>query len=101
MTPDTVIAIAEQIKKQRELVVKLEQALSTMQLSGHQTPITLKIGDLAFPLTELSRETGYAATLIRGREMMMLGAKKAMRATADEAFAVLARLERQLTESVK
>ena len=36
MTPDTVIAIAEQIKKQRELVVKLEQALSTRQLSGHR-----------------------------------------------------------------
>lgn len=61
----------------------LRTKLSKMSLGGHRDDISIsiRVGGETITLAVASnggRESGYSAVLVRGREMILLGAKKAV-----------------------
>lgn len=54
-----------------------------LDCNGHQETISVSVGGRRIELSTLGRETGYASTLIRGREMIHLGAIKIANANVD------------------
>lgn len=83
----------EKIENAMKAVESWEKRLSELQkmyeccgLSGHQNSISVSVDKVgSFPITEITRESGYSAVLVRGREMILLGVKKALAQMIDEA----------------
>jgi hypothetical protein len=84
------------LDKNRGFLETAKADLGRMQLSGHQTSIYVMVGNHKYDLSYLDRSTGYMSELIRGREMLMLGAKKAMRAEVERLAQEVTTIERDL-----
>lgn len=72
-----------QLDRARAEISPLLKSLQACNLTGHQMTISLNVADVGtIALSEMDR--GYMQRLIRGRELIMLGVKKALSAKVDE-----------------
>lgn len=82
---------------------KLEESKhrrALLDFKGHQTDCTVSVMGVMFNLSYLDRETGWASTAIRGREMLILGAQKILNAEIAKAEEVLRKAEVALNDAV-
>lgn len=92
--------------KMRELLNKLDEARKRLEdvlqarehlnLTGHHHDVGVKIGNRVFDISHKTYGSDWNSTIIRGREMMLLGAQKAMNAEIDRCSEVVKDLERQI-----
>lgn len=100
MNIDEIKSLCDKLVKEREELVKLKTKLAMCNLSGHQNNVSVTIqGVGSIYLTEVSRDTGYAARLIRGREMIMLGVKKSLSYMVDQQSDVVKLLEDKISNA--
>jgi hypothetical protein len=79
----------------RAEVPPLEKSLKACNLNGHQMSITVTVADVGtVMLTAMDRS--YMQRLIRGRELIMLGVKKAISAKLDAKLAEILELEQSI-----
>jgi hypothetical protein len=98
MSIDELKKLCDKLDAERKTLSAHRSRLAMCDLSGHQRGITLNIRDLgSIELSEMDR--GYAERLIRGREMIMLGVKKALRAMVDAQAEKVATLERAIADA--
>lgn len=97
MSIDQLKKLCDQLESARKLLAEQEARLSACTL-GHQQQITVNIEGLgAVALTEFDHR--YMSRLIRGREMIMLGVKKALAAMVEAQAERVANLERAISEA--
>lgn len=99
MTTNEIIELCQRLKKEREALSEMKKKLAACNLSGHQKRIKVLIGDgsIAVNVTEMNR--GYSESLIRGREMILLGVKKAIQAAVDEQESLVSRIEEAINSA--
>lgn len=99
MTTNEIIELCQRLKKEREALSEMKKKLAACNLSGHQNRIKVLIGDgsIAVNVTEMNR--GYSESLIRGREMILLGVKKAIQAAVDEQESLVSRIEEAINSA--
>lgn len=100
MTTNEIIELCQRLKKEREALSEMKKKLVACNLSGHQNRIKVLIGDgsIAVNVTETTNR-GYSESLIRGREMILLGVKKAIQAAVDEQESLVSRIEEAINSA--
>jgi len=100
MTIDELKALCDRLKMMRESLAELKLRHAACTLSGHQKSITVEIAGVGkFGLTYCDYTTGYASRVIKGREMILLGVKKALEAMVDERAETVRQLEQQIADA--
>ncbi len=100
MSIDELQALCVSLKAERTRLEELNVKLRACNLNGHQRQISVNISDLGnVALTDCARDTGYRSQVIRGREMILLGVKKALAALVDQQAATVARIEQQIADA--
>lgn len=91
----------EVLDKKRQQLDELKQEASLLTLSGNQDQIRVTVGTKgrSIAVSEMGRD--WAQHLIRGREMILLGVKKAYAAMIAEAEAEILEVERKIAEATK
>lgn len=83
------------LDRARAEYIPLEKSLKACNLTGHQMAISVTITDVGtVSLTEMDRS--YMQRLIRGRELIMLGVKKAISAKLDTKLKEIRDLEQAI-----
>lgn len=101
MTIDQLKGLCDRLKVEREALAKRQQMFSACRLSGHQHEVTVSISGVgSLQLSSISRESGYASIVIRGREIILLGVKKAIAAEVDKQAELVCKLEQQIADAV-
>lgn len=96
MNTDLIRMLLADLDKAKTALETAKADLNLMSLSGHQTSISVHVGNRSYPLSFLNRETGWMSKLIRGREMIMLGAKKGVMAEVEHLTDEVHAIERKL-----
>lgn len=99
MTTNEIIALCQQLKKERAILVEMKSKLAMCRLSGHQNSIKVLIGDGAIAVNVTEMDRGYSQSLIRGREMILLGVKKAISAVVDEQQSIVLSIESEINSA--
>lgn len=99
MTTNEIIALCQQLNKERAILVEMKSKLAMCQLSGHQNRIKVLIGDGAIAVNVTGMDRGYSQSLIRGREMILLGVKKAISAVVDEQQSIVLSIESEINSA--
>ena len=81
------------LKEQHE---KLKLSYATVNLSAGQNQCVMTVGGHKFDLTTLSRETGWYPKYIKGYEMVILGAKKALAASIESCEHKIAECKKEI-----
>ena len=85
---------------ERAELENLRKKLAACKLSGHQHDIGVSISGVGnTALTSMSRETGWAARVISGREMILLGVKKVLAALVDDQAELVRKIEQQIADA--
>ena len=93
-------ALCDRLATERAELGKLKMKLSACNLSGHQHDISINVSGIgSVQLTAITRETGYAASLIRGREMIMLGVKKILLEAVEQQSAIVAATKQKIADA--
>lgn len=100
MSIEELKALCDQLEVQRKQLAKLQEMLGACKLSGHQHEITLHVSGVgSLPMSYLDRSTGYASRIIRGREIALLGVKKAVAAMVDAQASIVHALEQEIANA--
>ena len=70
----------DEAKNQHAIAVESRKVLD---FGGHQDVVKVVIGKTSIDVSYLGRETGWASTVIRGREMIVLGMQKVANANVE------------------
>lgn len=98
MSIDELKKLCDRLEAERKTLAEHRKRLNRCNLDGHQEGISLNVRDLGtVALSEMDH--CYAQRLIRGREMIMLGVKKALSAMVDAQADRVAALERAIGEA--
>lgn len=90
--------LVERLGSRGEELQRLRAAFQACQLSGHQKSISVQIDGVgSIALTEM--DNAYAQRLIRGREIILLGVKKAIAAQIDAKVKTLRELEEEIASA--
>ena len=99
MTTNEIIELCKRLKKEREALSEMKKKLASCNLSGHQNKIKVLIGDGSITVNVTETNRGYSESLIRGREMILLGVKKAIQAAVDEQESLVSRIEEAINSA--
>lgn len=85
MTIDEIKDLCDRLQVERKRLKELTDFLSKCDLNGHQENITVSVSGVgSIGITYCDRSTRYASAVISGRQMILLGIKKALAAMVDE-----------------
>lgn len=76
MNTKTIRELCDSLDKAEKALADAIAFRRALDCNGHQETISVSVGNRRIELSTLGRETGYASKLIRGREMIHLGAIK-------------------------
>lgn len=100
MTIEELKALCDRLKVARDSLDELKRRHAACTLSGHQNNITVEITNVGkVGVTYCDYSTGYASRVIQGREMILLGVKKALAAMIDERAETVRQLEQQIADA--
>lgn len=81
-----------------QLVSELREEASRLTLSGHQHEISVRVGRecRSISVTKIDTHGNYSSRLVRGREMILLGVKKAYAVMIEAAEQRLAEIDAEI-----
>ncbi|AXE31590.1 hypothetical protein DK842_17800 [Chromobacterium phragmitis] len=99
MNTADICGLLKELDAARDELKKLKEEASLLSLSGHQNQISIQVGNSSrsLAIARIESRNGYASTLVRGREMILLGVKKAYAAL----ISTQAQRVRDLEESIQ
>lgn len=98
MSIDELKSLCGQLAAARAELEKLEHKQGLCKLSGHQVPISVRVhGEIDVAVSYVDRS--YMQSLIRGREMILLGVKKVLNGLVDQQRARVADLEERISSA--
>lgn len=83
MDINKITILTSELEEAKNKLKQLQSARSQLNFGGHQNRAYAVVGDVKIEITTLERNTGWAAKLIRGQEMILLGMQKAFNARID------------------
>lgn len=98
MSIDELKKLCDRLADARAELERLEHRQGLCELSGHQVPISVHIrGEINVDVTHTDR--CHMQSLIRGREMILLGVKKVINGLVDQQRAHVADLEDRISNA--
>ena len=99
MGTSDIMKMCEKLNAEREKLELFKTRLASCELNGHQSEITVTVGNAKIQLRVTELDRGYASRVIRGREIILLGIKKTIAAMVDEQTQIVKDLETQINEA--
>ena len=93
------VELCKNLDAEREKLELFKTRLASCELNGHQSEITVTVGNAKMQLKVTELDRGYASRVIRGREIILLGVKKTIAAMVDDQTRVVKDLETQINEA--
>ena len=100
MNTENIRELTKQLDIEIARLTSLKKQFISLTLNGHQESITVTIKDKV-QLAVTAMDRGYAQRCIRGREMILLGVKKAMAAMIEEQEWVVEEAKQAVRKAVK
>ena len=98
MSIDELKKLCDRLAAAKAELEKLEHKQSLCKLSGHQVPISVRVhGEIDVAVSHMDRS--YMQSVIRGREMILLGVKKVINGLIDQQRAHVADLEEKISNA--
>lgn len=92
--------LCKNLDAEREKLELFKTRLASCELNGHQSEITVTVGNAKMQLKVAELDIrNYASRVIRGREIILLGVKKTIAAMVDDQTRVVKDLETQINEA--
>lgn len=99
MGTSDIMKMCEKLNAEREKLELFKTRLASCELNGHQSEITVTVGNAKMQLRVTELDRGYASRAIRGREIILLGIKKTIAAMVDDQTQIVKDLETQINEA--
>lgn len=100
MNTENIRKLTELLDAEVASLARLKSQASLLTLNGHQESITVSVKDKV-TLSVTAMDRGYAQRCIKGREMILLGIKKAMAAMIEEQEFAVEQAKQALRDAVK
>ncbi len=100
MNTEKIRDLTKVLDAEKAKLAALKAQASMLTLSGHQNQISVTIQDKV-QLAVTAMDRGWSQRCIRGREMILLGVKKAMAAMIEEQEFAVEKAKQDLCNAVK
>lgn len=96
MNTAVITDLCKQLDKARAHLEAAKAARAALNLNDHQETLRVVCGKASIEVSYLDRDTSWRSTLIRGREMILLGMQKVANAEIDRCRAEVVRIKQQI-----
>jgi len=101
MDTNAISELCKKLEQEEKLLQELKKEASLLNLNGHQEQITVSFSGKtrAIAISDMARD--YSQKVIRGREMILLGVKKAYLGIIDHQENVVVKIKEEIREHTK